>query len=52
MKPLLEYDGLCRKAREEVRAAHSVGDREVGKQRSLDRVRIRDPANRKRIVSL
>ena len=36
---------------EELRASHSVREKEVNKQRNLDRVRIRDPANRKRIVS-
>jgi len=36
---------------EELKSNHSVGEREVTKQRNLDRVRIRDPANRKRIVS-
>ena len=36
---------------EELKSNHSVGEREVAKQRNLDRVRIRDPANRKRIVS-
>ena len=79
VKPLVEYDSVCRKARvsftfqhlsslavwpsvlitcrlyyvpqEELKSNHSVGEREVAKQRNLDRVRIRDPANRKRIVS-
>ena len=37
---------------EELKSNHSVGEREVTKQRNLDRVRIRDPANRKRIVSI
>lgn len=36
---------------EELRTSHSVREREVNKQRNLDRVRLRDPANRKRIVS-
>ena len=36
---------------EELKSTHSVGEREVSKQRNLDRVRIRDPTNRKRIVS-
>ena len=38
-------------SQEELKSNHSVGEREVTKQRNLDRVRIRDPANRKRIVS-
>lgn len=34
---------------EEMKSYHGVTEREVSKQRNLDRVRIRDPANRKRI---
>ena len=36
---------------EELRETHTVGEKEVNKQRNLDRARIRDPANRKRLVS-
>ena len=36
---------------EEIRATHGVWEREVSKQRNMDRVRFRDPSNRKRIVS-
>jgi hypothetical protein len=49
VKPLLEYEVVCKKAKEEIRATHGVWEREVSKQRNLDRVRFRDPANRKRI---
>ena len=34
---------------EELKTNHAVREREVNKQRNLDRVKIRDPANRKRI---
>ncbi len=37
---------------DELKSTRSVGEREVTKQRGLDRVKIRDPANRKKIVSL
>ncbi|CAI8010293.1 Protein FAM92A [Geodia barretti] len=49
VKPLLEYEGVCKKAKEEIRVAHGVWEKEVNKQRNMDRVRFRDPANRKRI---
>lgn len=34
-----------------MKCTHLVGEKEVKKQRALERVKIRDPANRKRIVS-
>ena len=76
VKPLLEYENLCRKAKvclsltylppllnpemeknlplmqEELKSVKAIGEREVNKQRLLDRIRIRDPTNRKKIVSL
>lgn len=46
------YNGvLYFQLQDEIRAAHGVWEREVTKQRNLDRVKFRDPANRKRIVS-
>eukprot|EP00731_Ephydatia_muelleri_P035346 Em0115g14a len=50
VKPLLEYDGLCRRAKEELHTSHDVREKEVDKQRSLERVRIRDPTNRRRLA--
>ena len=48
VKPLLEYDGLCRRAKDELHTSHDIREKEVDKQRSLERVRIRDPTNRRR----
>lgn len=38
-------------SQEEVKSIKNVGDREVNKQRTLEKTRVRDPTNRKRLVS-
>lgn len=49
VKPLLEYDGICRRAKEELHTSHNIREKEIDKQRTLERVRIRDPTNRRRM---
>ena len=39
-------------SQEELQVSHSAREKELNKQRAVDRVRVRDPANRQRIVSL
>lgn len=39
-------------SQEELQASHGAREKELNKQRAVDRVRVRDPANRQRIVSL
>ena len=38
-------------SQEELQVSHSAREKELNKQRAVDRVRVRDPANRQRIVS-
>ena len=42
---------MCVSMQEELRSTQTVGDKEVRKLRAMERVKIREPANRKRIVS-
>eukprot|EP00118_Oscarella_pearsei_P023291 m.276421 g.276421 ORF g.276421 m.276421 type:complete len:274 (+) comp40605_c0_seq9:24-845(+) len=48
VQPLTEYGNVCKKAREELRSRKVVLEREVAKQRALDRIVTREPADTSR----
>ncbi|XP_065828700.1 CBY1-interacting BAR domain-containing protein 1-like [Oscarella lobularis] len=45
IQPLTEYGNVCKKAKEELRLRKNVLERELAKQRNLDRVTTREPAD-------
>lgn len=69
VKPLLEYDHVCKKAKvitekwirvqhnyitciqEELKACHTDREKVINQQRTLDRTRIREPTNSRKLVS-
>ncbi|XP_065914456.1 CBY1-interacting BAR domain-containing protein 1-like [Dysidea avara] len=49
LRPLNDYDTVCRKAKEELQISHGAREKELNKQRTVDRARVRDPSNRQKI---
>ncbi|XP_062501415.1 CBY1-interacting BAR domain-containing protein 1-like [Corticium candelabrum] len=45
IQPLTDYGNITKKAREELRARRTALEKELGKQRNLDKITVRDPAD-------
>lgn len=50
--PLMNYESVCRKAKEEIKDSNNSREKELSKQRQLDRTRVKDPSNLKKISQL
>uniref|UniRef100_A0A1B6CT49 BAR domain-containing protein n=1 Tax=Clastoptera arizonana TaxID=38151 RepID=A0A1B6CT49_9HEMI len=51
VKELSQYDDICRHAKDEVKNIFSARERELSRQRNLERVRERNPRNRAQITT-
>jgi hypothetical protein len=52
VKPLLDYDNTCRKAKDELKSCCADRAKVVNQQRALEKTRIREPTNRKKLSQM
>lgn len=51
IKELSRYESICKQAKDDIRQIYNAREKELARQRQLERVKERNPRNRQQIVS-